>query len=174
MGIETRRGAAYDSFSDTWGAGIVGGTIGGVAMGLVLHGGANMMPLIGALYGWPTVLGGWIGHLINSALLGLLFALLVSRWQLHDRISGAVEWAIYGILYATAVGLVTGGIMLPITINLMGANALPEPVVPLSGFVGGLLVAFSAGVAHLVYGALLGTIYGYIHRTATARQAEDV
>lgn len=173
MGTETINRNVYESFSDTWGAGIVGGILGGIAMGIVLHGGANMMPLIGSLYGWPTVLGGWVGHLINSILLGLLFALLISRWQLHDQVSGMGEWAIYGILYATAVGLVTGGIMVPITINLMGASEFPEPVLPVSGFLGGLLVAFSAGVAHLVYGALLGTTYGYIHSTATARRAGD-
>lgn len=106
-------------------------------------------------------------------ILGLLFALLVSRWQLHDRISGPTEWAISGILYATAIGLVTGGIMIPITINLIGTDTFPDPVLPLSGFVGGLLVAFSAGVTHLVYGALLGTIYGHLHGAATGRQMAD-
>lgn len=170
MATDTLRGSGYGSMSATWGAGAAGGLVGGIGMGVVLHWGANMMPLIGALYGWPTVLGGWLGHLINSLVLGLVFAVLVSRWRIHDRISDAGEWAICGVLYAVAIGLITGGVMLPITVNLMGTTSLPEPILPVPGFVGGLLVAFSAGVAHLVYGLLLGTVYGRIHTSAVARR----
>ncbi|WP_198667997.1 hypothetical protein [Saliphagus sp. LR7] len=170
MATDTLREGVYGSMSATWGAGAAGGLVGGIGMGIVLHLGANMMPLIGTLYGWPTVLGGWLGHLINSVLLGLVFAALVSRWRIHDRISNVGEWAITGVLYAVAIGLVTGGIMLPITVNLMGTTDLPEPLLPVPGFVGGLLVAFSAGVAHLVYGLLLGTIYGRVHTRAVARR----
>lgn len=172
MATDTLRGRAYGSVSATWGAGAAGGLIGGVGMGIVLHWGANMMPLIGALYGWPTVIGGWLGHMINSVVLGLLFAALVSHWRVADRISKAGEWAICGTLYAVAIGLTTGGVMIPITVNLMGSSSLPEPILPVPGFVGGLLVAFSAGVAHLVYGLLLGTIYGRIHTMVVARRSD--
>lgn len=75
-------------------------------MGVILHTGANIMPFIGALYGWPTV-------------IGLVFTLIV---------------------YAAAVGLVTGGILLPITMNVLGRQSFPEPLLPLPGVLGGLLV----------------------------------
>ena len=169
MATETISRRSYGSFTDTWGAGIAGGLIGGIAMGIVLHAGANMMPSIGALYGWPTVLGGWVGHLANSVVLGLVFAMIVSRWNMDDRTSSVAEWAFYGILYAAAIGLVTGGIMIPITVNLLGIGALPESGLPLSGLAGGLLVAFSVGVAHLVYGVLLGISYGRIHTSLASR-----
>lgn len=170
MATETINERSYNSVADTWGAGAGGGLIGGVAMGVILHAGANMMPSIGALYGWPTVVGGWTGHLVNSVLLGLVFALIVSRWDLDDQTSSLVDWAFYGTLYAAAVGLVTGGIMIPITVNLLGSGALPVSELPIAGVAGGLLVAFSVGVAHLVYGVVLGTTYGYIHSISLEEQ----
>lgn len=173
MATETVSRQSYESFSDTWGAGIAGGLIGGLAMGIVLHAGANMMPSIGALYGWPTVAGGWVGHLINSVLLGLLFALVVSRRDMDDRQTDITEWAFYGALYAAAVGLVTVGIMVPITVNLLGMGALPQSGLPVSGFVGGLVVATSVGVAHLIYGILLGVVYGRVHGASHADRGRE-
>lgn len=163
MGTKAINERSYESFVGTWGAGAVGGLIGGIAMGVILHAGANMMPSIGALYGWPTVVGGWIGHLVNSVLLGLIFALIVSRWDIDDRTASITDWAFYGTLYAAAVGLVTGGVMIPITVNLLGSGVLPMSELPIAGLAGGLLVAFSVGVAHLVYGVILGTLYSRIH-----------
>lgn len=147
----------------TWIAGIAGGLIGGIGMGIILHAGANMMPFIGALYGWPTVVGGWIGHLINSVIIGLVFTFIVSRPLVRQQtmtISGSV---VVGVLYAAAVGLVTTGVMLPISMNVLGVQSLPEALVPLPGYIGGLLVVLSVAVAHLVYGLLLGATYGILH-----------
>lgn len=64
-----------------------------------------------------------------------------------------------GIVYAAAVGLVTGGILLPITMNAIGAQSLPAPLFSLPGLLGEFLVVISDGVAHLVYEILLGAIY---------------
>ena len=169
MGTDTVSFGSRESFLYTWGAGVGGGLLGGLGMGVVLHAGANIMPFIGALYGQPTVLGGWIAHLTNSVLLGLLFALIVSRWRFHDRTTNLFEWAIYGIVYAAAIGLVTGGIMVPATLHLMDVTVLPQPALPMPGITGSLLVAFSVGVAHVVYGVLLGTVYGRVHAASEER-----
>jgi hypothetical protein len=134
-------------------------------MGMVLHWGANMMPLIGALYGWPTVLGGWGAHMVNSLILGVLFAVIVSQRGLHTESATITDFVTYGVVYAAAIGIVVVGVVLPITVNLLGVGALPEPDVPLLGALGALLVAFSVGVAHMLYGALLGITYGWIHNT---------
>lgn len=147
----------------TWGAGVAGGLIGGIGMGIILHGGADIMPFIGALYGWPTVLGGWIAHIANSVLIGLVFALLVSRSIIQQETPTILEYVIDGTIYAAAVGLVTTGVMLPITVNLLGREPFPEPLLPLPGVVGGILIVLSVGVAHVVYGVLLGATYGAIH-----------
>lgn len=163
MSSETARISSQESFQYTWKGGAAGGLIGGVAMGIILHAGANMMPLIGTLYGWPTAVGGWVAHLVNSVVLGLLFALIVSHPLLRNQTSTIVGCIISGVLYAAAIGLVTGGIMFPITLNLIGSSVLPESIFPLPGVLGDLLVVFSVGVAHMVYGVLLGGTYGAIH-----------
>lgn len=153
---------ARATLTNTWGAGLTGGLVGGIGMGVILHFGANVMPLIGALYGQPTVFGGWIAHLLNSVLIGLLFVVITAHPLVRDQLISVPTWAIAGMVYSAAVGLATGGIMLPIAMNLFGTITLPEPLVPLPGIIGGVLVIVSISVAHLVYGLLLGSTYGFL------------
>lgn len=141
------------------GAGIGAGFLGGLAMGVILHTGADLMTFIGALYGAPTVPAGWITHLVNSVIIGLLFALTVSRAAIDVRINTALEYAIAGMVYATGVGLVVVGVMLPISMRLVGTAALPEPPIPLPGLLGEFVVVVSVAVAHLAYGLVLGATY---------------
>lgn len=163
MGAEAVPSTPEPTIKNTWGAGIAGGLVGGVGMGLILHAGANIMPFIGALYGWPTVLGGWIAHLINSVVIGLVFTLIVTRRLVRQQMTSVSESVVAGVVYAAAVGLVTGGVMLPITMNAIGADSFPEPLFPLPGVLGGMLIVLSVAVAHVVYGVLLGATYGWIH-----------
>lgn len=162
MDTDTRTVEPAESFRYTWLAGVVGGLAGGLGMGGVLHAGANLMPFVGALYGWPTVPGGWVAHMVNSVLFGLLFALLVSRPVVRDGTVSLASYVAYGVVYAAAVGLVTTGILVPIAMNAVGTRSLPEPLVPLPGVLGGLLVVVSIGVAHVVYGLILGATYGLV------------
>lgn len=145
-----------------WAAGIVGGLVGGVGMGLILHAGGNMMPLIGALYDWPTVVGGVLAHLFHSAVIGLLFAVIVSRPPLRGQTTTRGDCVAIGIVYGAIVGLATGGIMLPVALNAIGTQALPGPVLPLPGAIGAILLVVSVGVAHVVYGVLLGATYSLV------------
>lgn len=145
-------------------SGVGGGLIGGVAMGIILYGGANLMPFIGALYGAPTEVGGWIAHLINSVLIGLLFAVIVSQPIIRERMKSMWDYIVAGVIYAAAVGLVTTGILLPLSMNLLGVQSLPDPLYPLPEFMGTVLVVLSVGVAHVVYGFLLGTAYWWLGR----------
>lgn len=153
----------------TWGAGVVGGVVGGLGMGVLLHAGANIMPFVGALYGWPTVVGGWVAHLVNSVLIGLLFVALVSRPVVREQMTTVPGSVAAGVLYSAGVGLATSGIMLPIAMNVLGTETLPQPLVPVPGIVGGTLVVISVAVAHIVYGALLGAMYCVVHRRAGGR-----
>lgn len=163
MGTDTTTTSSAAALQYTWGAGIAGGLVGGLGMGVILHAGANIMPFIGALYGWPTVLGGWAAHLMNSVLIGLAFTLLVSRPLVREQMTTIPGCVAAGVVYAAAVGLVTSGVMLPIAMNALGRQTLPEPLLPLPGVVGGILIVLSVGVAHVVYGVLLGATYGAIH-----------
>ena len=144
----------------TWGAGVAAGLVAGLGMGAVLHVGANAMALVGALYGWPTATGGWVVHLANSVLIALLFTVVVSRRAVADRVEAVWQYVVGGVVYATAVGLVTAGVMLPAAMNLRGTRTIPEPILPVSGGLGVAVVVTSVAVAHLVYGVLLGAIYG--------------
>lgn len=161
--MDTVTAPGAESLRDTWGAGLAGGLVGGVGMGLILHAGANMMPFIGAIYGWPTVVGGWVVHLVNSVLIGLLFTALMSRSIVRRQMTTVPDCTACGVVYAGAVGLVTTGLMVPASMNAIGTRSLPEPLLPLSGIAGGVLVVLSVAVAHLVYGLLLGATYGTIH-----------
>ncbi|EMA07657.1 hypothetical protein SAMN05443574_106147 [Haloarcula vallismortis] len=145
-----------------WVAGAVSGLIAGVGMGTVFHAGANLMPFIGALYGWPTVVGGWVVHLVNSVVAGLLFAVIISRPILREQTASTAETVAAGVVYAAAIGLVSTGILLPISMNVLGVQSFPEPLVPLPGMLGTFLVIVSVGVAHLVYGLILGTAYARV------------
>ena len=158
MSTEEVSVAEVSSFETVVGAGLGGGFLGGIAMGVILHGGADMMTFIGALYGSPTIPAGWIAHLVNSVILGLVFAMVISRPRLHLRIETFVEYAIAGMVYATAVGLAVAGIMLPISMRVMDLHAFPQPL-PVEGMLGEFLVVTSVAVAHLVYGILLGVTY---------------
>lgn len=147
---------------DAVGAGVVGGFVGGIGMGGILHLAADLMPFIGALYGVPTVLGGWIAHLVNSVLVGVLFSLIVSRPVIRREMSTVLDATVAGVIYAAAAGLVMSGAIFPIAMNLLGRQTFPEPLLRIPGIFGGILVFLSVGVAHMVYGLLLGGIYGYV------------
>lgn len=151
------------------GAGFGAGLLGGLGMGSILHGGADMMTFIGALYGAPTVPAGWVAHLTNSVVIGIVFALIVSRSRIRERLSTRADFAIAGMLYATAIGLTTVGIMLPLSIRLLGRTGLPDPPLMFSGILGQLLVVISVAVAHLVYGLVLGVGYRFLTPPTGAR-----
>lgn len=156
MGTSTVRRTPAETLLTTIITGLISGLIGGIAMGALLHVGSNLMPFIGALYGEPTVIGGWISHLLNSAVFGVLFAVIITRPTINYRIKGVSDYFIAGMLYATLIGLVTAGILLPVMMNAIGAQQLPDPAIATTSFVGETLVVVSVGVAHLVYGFVLG------------------
>lgn len=160
MGTDAIGYGRAEGYGYAWTCGAVGGLVGGIGMGVILHAGANVMPLIGALFGWPTVVGGWAVHLVNSLLIGLLFAAIVSRPTVREHVDTVAGTTVTGVLYASAVGIVTAGVMLPVTMNIRGVETLPEPILPLSRPFGVIVVVLSVGVAHVVYGLLLGAIYG--------------
>lgn len=142
----------------------------GVGMGVVLHAGGNMMLLIGSLYGWPSVVGGWTAHLLNSVGLGAMFAAVLSHRLFEDQTETVVGCVTLGMGYAAMIGLVTGGLMLPAAVSAVGAESLPSPLLPLPGVVGGAVVVASVGIAHLVYGILLGATYGIVHNEVAVRE----
>lgn len=155
-----------------WAAGAFAGLLAAAGMGLVLHAGADMMPLIGALYGRESVLFGWLAHLFNGVVFALVFVALVSRRVFREYTRSVTEHVLFGLGYGAALGVVAGGVLLPLWLGAVGATALPEPLVPVPGEPAYAMGLFFA-LAHLVYGVLLGGVYGALHGvTAGASGAE--
>ena len=144
--------------SRVWAAAVVAGLVGGVGMGALLHGLTNAMPLIGALYGQPTVVGGWVAHLFNSVVFAVVFTAVVTLTPMREFAQGVSGCAGLGLGYGALLGIVTGGLVLPIALNAVGATALPVPLWPLSG--GSFTFAVILAVSHLVYGLGLGVTFG--------------
>ena len=132
-----------------WSGAIAGGVIAGVGMGLIMQFVMNAMPLVGALYGQPTVVIGWLAHLFHSVVFALLFAIVVLRTSLREY--GLLRIVGLGALYGVLLELVAAGFVLPIWANAVGAATLPVPFLIPIGF-----------VTHLVYGVLLGVVFGVV------------
>jgi riboflavin transporter FmnP len=132
-----------------WSGAIAGGVIAGVGMGLIMQFVMNAMPLVGALYGQPTVVIGWLAHLFHSVVFALLFAIVVLRTSLREY--GLLGIVGLGALYGVLLELVAAGFVLPIWANAVGAATLPVPFLIPIGF-----------VTHLVYGVLLGVVFGVV------------
>ncbi|WP_233560779.1 hypothetical protein [Haloarcula sp. Atlit-47R] len=101
------------------------------------------MPFVGALYGWPTVVGGWVVHLLHSVFAGLLFAFVVSRPVFHGQIASVGESVAAGVVFAAAIGLLSTGLLLPVSMSALGIQSFTEPLVPLPGLLGNFLVVAS-------------------------------
>ena len=61
----------------TWSGAVTGGIVAGVGMGLLMHFVMNAIPLIGGLYGQPTVAIGWAAHLVHSIVFALIVAAVI-------------------------------------------------------------------------------------------------
>jgi uncharacterized membrane protein YagU involved in acid resistance len=130
-------------------------------MGLIMHFVMGAMPLVGALYGQPTVLVGWIAHLFHSVVFALVFAAVVARTSLREY--GLLGMIGLGAVYGIVLEVVAAGFVLPIWANTVGAGPLPVPFLIPIGF-----------VTHLVYGVLLGAVFGYVvTRDRTASMTDE-
>jgi Mg/Co/Ni transporter MgtE len=141
------------------GAGAAAGVIAGFPMGLLLHFGTDLLPVLGTAAGETSVVRGWLVHLFVSLLYGVAFAMVLA----YPPVGGLVgedqrDYGLAGVVYATMIAAVTIG-LLPLVLELPWVpgpiefpNASGRPL-------GGLGLAAVFGVAHLVYGAVLGFAY---------------
>ncbi|QWC18367.1 complement resistance protein TraT [Halorubrum sp. 2020YC2] len=152
-------GSEPASAARRWRAGAVGGLVAGAAMGAVLHLGLGLMPTIGALVGTETVLAGWAVHLFNSTLFGGLFVAVFDRpffADLRGDVGGCLS---LGVVHSAALGMLTGGLLLPAAIAIEGATSLPVPTLPVPGLTASFEFGAVIAVAHLLYGLVLGRVF---------------
>lgn len=135
-----------------WQAGLVGGLAGGLVFGAMMS--AMMTPVmemaIPALYGieGPAGLAGWVIHMSNSAVLGVVFGILAGSTGLER--SGLIVGV--GLVYGAALWIALAAIVMPIWLGAVGFPGTPPlPNVNVMSLVG-----------HLAYGLVLGIVYASV------------
>lgn len=122
----------------------VAGVVAGVGMGLVLQFLAGGVGIIGALYGNPTSVVGWITHLFHSVVFATVFLAAGS----HPRLARWVysPWQVLGLAVGFGILLWLGaaGIIMSLWLNAVGIQATIPNLDPVSL------------VGHVVWGLLLG------------------
>ena len=130
----------------------VAALVAGVAMGAVLQAFANTIPVIGSLYGVGNVAVGWVAHLFHSVVFGVLFAAVLRRPFVRDRVNSLVTTVAAAVAVGLGLAVVAAGLVIPLWLNAVGVPA-PLPRVFPAGLVG-----------HLVWGVVLGSVYWTLSR----------
>ena len=160
-----------------YGQAFVAGVVGGVlvsavtavarALGILV----NFELLLGTILGHSPSLATWLAglaaHLLIAGSLGLAYG-----WG-FENLSGRADWRVglgFGAVHAIAAGILIWG--LP-AIHPLVTERIPAPG-PFLSRLGGLGVLVGIGV-HLMYGAVVGALYGptrrYSAASATFRRA---
>jgi len=153
------------------GRAIVAGLVGGLAMTLLawlvrltgLQMNAEMMlgSMVSSSPGLTTWLIGFVMHLVISALIALIYA-----WG-FERVThraGSVVGLGFGVIHVVIAGIVMA--MIP-AIHPMIPESMPAPGAFMANM-GGTFAALFAG-EHLLYGSIVGTMYGPVEHPAAGR-----
>jgi hypothetical protein len=142
------------------GAGIVAGLIAGVVFGAMMTmmtaptpdgGRMPMMAMVAQVVRSDSLVVGWIYHLFNSAVIGLIFGWFLGR--------GAVGYAgglAKGIGYGVFWWIVGAQILMPLFLGMPPFASIRMP--PMRS------VALGSLVGHVIYGGILGLVYAALHR----------
>jgi hypothetical protein len=151
-------------------AAVVGSLFGGIVLGVVVQLTTPMMPAMGRVYmvDQPSLVGGWVALLFLSAIFGVIYAWIDTRYidgyirsvlqlttrsetaknlvlPLTDRFGMAlVVTTAMGLIYGLVVGFGLGVLLVP----------LLAPVILFPYLDGSLLVGF------ILFGLILGGTYG--------------
>lgn len=151
MSTETRTGTVGATEQSSWKGGVVAGLAGGAVMGIMLS--IMMTPVITgaipALYGLSGGVAGWVIHLSNSAILGVVFAAIAGR---ADVGADLTKSAGTGVVYGIVLWVVFAAIVMPIWLSAVGFPMAP----PLPNFNPMSLVG------HVAYGLVLGAVYPFV------------
>lgn len=143
--------------------GAVSGAIGAILFGVVLAVTAPEVLESGipGFYGLtPSVTVGWIAHVLHGTVLGVLFAVLVTRSVIYGMLATPAETdvlaGIGGVGRLTLAGVVYGialwAILPFVGVSLLGAVGLFQD----PGFGG---VAAEMFIGHVLFGGLVGALF---------------
>lgn len=152
--VRTRTTEQTGTELEPWQAGVGGGIVGSIAFGALM---AVQMPAmlemgIPTMYGLEGILVGWIVHVSHGAVLGVVFAALLTVTGQSRR--GVVRTTGLGLAYGIVVWATLAVVVMPIWLSVVGfPMAPPLPNVDVGSLVG-----------HAVYGIVLGIAYGFLER----------
>lgn len=168
MPIDTTQ--QYDGVR-TWGGGVIAGIVAGIAMGAILHVGADLIAVFAGLAPVPvdSVALGWLMHMLVSIGFGLVFAALLSRRPVRRNVTAFVDYLIAGLVFGAFIGIVAGGLVFPIAMDRVGVASLPLSIVPVSGVASEFVAAVIFAIGHLVYGLVLGATFATVNGVVPTR-----
>lgn len=152
MSTETGAATGTETEESTeWVAGAIGGVVGGIVFGAMIQ--LSMPQIIGgaipALWGLSGLAAGWLVHLVNAAIFGLVFAAIVERAGIGAYATDRRRaWAVGGV-WGVVLWIVGAGLVMPIWLSTVGFPAAP----PLPNLNPQTLPG------HVVYGVVLGLAY---------------
>ncbi len=156
--------------------GVMGGLVGGIVMAMIMMvaTAANGMGFLRPLYliaatfhqAWAMAQGVQIGpvfiglmlHMMNAAVFGLIFALLLGAVT-RDKRAGMATWVIAGMVWGVVLLVVNQYVVLRIVDPAM-ATATATGAMP-AWWV----------VSHLMYGVVVGTLVAALAGSSAARQS---
>lgn len=135
------------------------GIIGTIAFGgffLAIGNTGTIAAAIPALYGisGPSLAIGGLIHIIHGAVLGVIYALIVSATGYSEHLDDVIKSGIWGLGYGVVTTIGLAAVLMPIWLSTVGfPNAPSVPNFNPMGLVG-----------HLIYGAVLGVSYPLINK----------
>jgi uncharacterized membrane protein YagU involved in acid resistance len=124
--------------------GVIGGIAGGLVFGMLLQM-MGMMGMIAQLIGGSSVAVGWVVHLVNSAFIGAVFAVLLGGFA---KTPGPA--ALVGMGYGVVWWVVGALLIMPAQLGM--------PVFQLNA------TAWQSLMGHLLFGLVLGLVYALLVR----------
>ncbi len=128
-----------------WGAygGVAGGLIFGAMMGMM-----GMLPMIGSMVGQPTAAAGFAVHMVNSAIIGAGFAIVLGRF-----VSGARSGLGAGLAYGGVWWILGPLTLMPLFMGMgFGVNWNATAAAAM----------LPSLVGHLMFGSILGLAYTWL------------
>jgi hypothetical protein len=140
--------------------GALAGLAGGIAFGVMMQmmsaptpegGSMPMMAMVAMVVHSTSITVGWIYHLLNSAIIGILFATFIG-----GRVTGAGSGVAWGAAWGALWWVLGGLVLMPLLLGMPAfASLIMPPMRP---------VAMGSLAGHLVYGGLLGFVYARVAR----------
>lgn len=137
--------------------GVIAGLAGGIGFGVLMQN-EGMLPVVASLVGGSTSSLGWIVHMAIAVFVGVSFAIIgVSFAIFFARVAtGFLSSTLFGLLYGAFWWVLGGLFLMPVWLG-MKAFIINDS-------------AWKSLVGHLIYGALLGAVYGLVSPLLSRRR----